>query len=78
MNEIIYRCPKNCPWNKQCFICKVQGEINGELVILHKCDVKKRTSLFALKKGRQLYKGIACKDSHLDVLILQYSGFMFE
>ncbi len=41
VNEIIFRCPKNCPWNKHCFVCKIQGEVYGDGVILHKCEVTK-------------------------------------
>ena len=41
MNETIYRCPIDCKWKKHCFICKVQGQIKADIVILHKCIVTK-------------------------------------
>jgi len=41
VREIIVRCPRNCPWNKHCFVCKIQGEVYGDGVILHKCEVTK-------------------------------------
>ena len=39
--EHIYRCPRKCPWKKNCFVCKVQGELPGDVVVLHKCVVSK-------------------------------------
>ncbi|MBQ2886072.1 MAG: hypothetical protein IJE43_20325 [Alphaproteobacteria bacterium] len=53
VDEIIFRCPKDCPWNKQCFICKIQGEVSGELVILHKCDVTKEDIPIRIKKRQE-------------------------
>ena len=41
MKEVIYRCPVKCPWKKKCFVCKVQGDVNEGIVILHKCVVTK-------------------------------------
>ena len=52
MNEIICRCPKNCPWNKHCFVCKVQGKIFGDVVILHKCEVTKEDIPIRIKERR--------------------------
>lgn len=39
--EKIYRCPRECPWKKKCFVCKVQGDVPVDIVILHKCEVSK-------------------------------------
>lgn len=41
MKEVIYRCPVKCLWKKKCFVCKVQGDVNKGIVILHKCVVTK-------------------------------------
>ena len=54
VDEIIFRCPKDCPWNKQCFIFKTQGEVNGELVILHKCDVTKEDIPIRIKERQTI------------------------
>ncbi len=50
MREIIVRCPKNCPWNKHCFVCKIQGEVYGDGVILHKCEVTKEDIPIRIKE----------------------------
>jgi len=52
VNEIIYRCPRSCPWKKHCFVCKTQGEVRGDVVILHKCEVTKEDIPIRIKKGR--------------------------
>lgn len=39
--ERIYRCPRICPWQKKCFVCKVSGEVPVDVVLLHKCMVTK-------------------------------------
>lgn len=52
MNEIIYRCPKNCPWNKHCFVCKLQGEVSGDVVIIHKCEVTKEDIPIRIKEKK--------------------------
>lgn len=54
VEEIIFRCPKDCPWNKQCFIFKTQGEVSGELVILHKCHVTKEDIPILIKEGQTI------------------------
>lgn len=41
MKENVYRCPRRCPWKKHCFVCKIQGEVSGDVVILHKCEITK-------------------------------------
>ncbi len=41
MKETIYRCPIECKWRKNCFVCKIQGCIKEEIVILHKCKITK-------------------------------------
>ena len=51
MREIIVRCPKNCPWKKHCFVCKIQGEVYGDGVILHKCEVTKEDIPIRIKEG---------------------------
>ena len=50
VNEIICRCPRNCPWNKHCFVCKLQGEVSGDVVILHKCEVTKEDIPIRIKE----------------------------
>jgi len=52
VNEIIYRCPKNCPWNKHCFVCKLQGEVSGDVVIIHKCEVTKEDIPIRIKERK--------------------------
>lgn len=42
MQEKIYRCPIKCKWNKKCFVCKVAGEVKGEVTLLHRCVVTKK------------------------------------
>ena len=39
--EIIHRCPQKCPWHKNCFVCKTQGEVKEDVVVLHKCMITK-------------------------------------
>ena len=41
MGDNVYRCPQNCPWKKNCFVCKTDGEVDGDVVILHKCEITK-------------------------------------
>lgn len=38
-NGYIYRCTKECPWNKQCFIVKTSDELKDEIPVLFKCKV---------------------------------------
>ena len=52
VREIIVRCPKNCPWNKHCFVCKIQGEVYGDGVILHKCEVTKEDIPIRIKERK--------------------------
>ena len=40
--EVVYRCPVKCKWNKKCFVCKTQGHVKEDIVVLHKCAVTKR------------------------------------
>lgn len=42
MTETIYRCPLQCQWKKNCFVCKIQGTIREDIVILHKCVISKQ------------------------------------
>lgn len=39
--EVIYRCPKECRWNKSCFVCKTDGQVTRDVVVLHRCKVTK-------------------------------------
>lgn len=39
--EVIHRCPRKCPWNKNCFVCKTEGQVKEDVVVLHKCIVTK-------------------------------------
>lgn len=39
--EVIHRCPKKCQWNKNCFVCKTEGTITEDVVVLHKCMITK-------------------------------------
>jgi hypothetical protein len=34
-----YRCTKECPWNKHCFVIKTSCEIQEEIPVIHKCKV---------------------------------------
>ena len=52
LNEIIVRCPRNCPWKKHCFVCKTQGEVRGDIVILHKCEVTKEDIPIRIKERK--------------------------
>ena len=40
-NEVIHRCPKACPWKKKCFVCKTDGQVKDDVIILHKCKITK-------------------------------------
>ena len=40
--EVVHRCPKNCPWNKKCFVCKTQGAVTEDVVVLYKCPMTKK------------------------------------
>ena len=40
--EVVYRCPVKCKWNKKCFVCKTQGHVKEDIIVLHKCAVTKR------------------------------------
>ncbi len=40
--EVVHRCPKTCPWNKKCFVCKTQGAVTEEVVVLYKCPMTKK------------------------------------
>ena len=40
--EVIHRCPKTCPWNKKCFVCKTQGPVREDVVVLYKCPMTKK------------------------------------
>ena len=52
VRESVYRCTKDCPWNKHCFVCKVQGEISGDVIILHKCEITKEDIPVRIKKQK--------------------------
>ncbi len=42
MNDvIIHRCPRKCPYYKNCFVCKTKGVVMEDVVIIHKCKVTK-------------------------------------
>ena len=51
MKESVYRCTKDCPWHKHCFVCKVQGEASGDVVILHKCEITKEDIPVRIEKA---------------------------
>ena len=36
-----YRCPRNCPINKKCFILKSKNELPSSLTVLVKCPNEK-------------------------------------
>lgn len=38
---VIHRCTKECPYNKNCFVCKTEPEVSGSVVVLHKCRITK-------------------------------------
>jgi hypothetical protein len=42
MKEIQYRCPKNCPIQKKCFILKTAEPIKEPIRVLQKCPAKKK------------------------------------
>lgn len=39
--EVVHRCPRKCQWNKNCFVCKTEGPVKEDVVVLHKCVVTK-------------------------------------
>lgn len=41
-NEIIYRCNKECPINKKCFIIKLTQPLKEKVSVLHKCQAFKK------------------------------------
>lgn len=48
MQQIIYRCTKNCPYRKKCFILKVQEQIKEPIKVLQKCPVEKKDILISI------------------------------
>jgi hypothetical protein len=40
MLEVIYRCQKKCPINKQCFVLKSLGPIKEPIRVLQKCPAE--------------------------------------
>lgn len=38
---VIHRCTRECPWNKKCFVCKTEKEVEEDVVVLHKCVITK-------------------------------------
>jgi len=42
MTETIYRCKKECPIGKNCFILKVEEHIKEPIKVLHKCPAEKK------------------------------------
>lgn len=51
MDEKIHRCPRKCPWHKKCFVCKTQGKVMEDVVVLHKCTITKEDIPVHLKDG---------------------------
>ena len=43
--DYIYRCSKECPINKKCFVIKVSELIKQPLIIKYKCKAYKRDIL---------------------------------
>lgn len=50
--EVIHRCPKKCQWNKNCFVCKTEGTITEDVVVLHKCMITKEDIPVHLGKNK--------------------------
>lgn len=49
---VIHRCTKECPYNKNCFVCKTESEVSGSVVVLHKCRITKEVFQFRLEKKK--------------------------
>ncbi|ROR28131.1 hypothetical protein EDD66_10569 [Mobilisporobacter senegalensis] len=33
----VYRCTKDCPWKKHCFVIKTPYELKEEMPVIYKC-----------------------------------------
>ena len=47
-NDYIYRCSKDCPINKKCFVIKVSDIITQPLQIKYKCKAYRRDILIKI------------------------------
>lgn len=50
---VIHRCTKECPYNKNCFVCKTESEVSGSVVVLHKCRITKEDIPIQIGKRRK-------------------------
>lgn len=48
----IYRCYKDCPLHKRCFVIKVKKPLLHELTVYQKCEAKKGKDI-VLKFGKE-------------------------
>ena len=48
----IYRCNRNCPLHKRCFVIKVKAPLTQELTVYQKCEAKKGKDI-ELKLGKE-------------------------
>ena len=53
MPEIIYRCKKKCPLNKQCFILKSPEHIKEPIRVLQKCPAEHNKDILLTVGGQR-------------------------
>ena len=51
---VIHKCTRECPWHKQCFVCKTEKEVEEDVVVLHKCKVTKEDIPIHLGKREKI------------------------
>ena len=54
MQGVIHKCTRECPWHKQCFVCKTEKEVEEDIVVLHKCKVTKEDIPIHLGKRKKI------------------------
>ncbi len=50
-NDYVYRCSKQCPIRKKCFVIKVKDLITQPLQVMYKCKACKREILISINEG---------------------------
>ena len=49
--DYVYRCSKECPIGKRCFVIKVKDKIKLPMQVLFKCKAQKREILLKIEDG---------------------------
>jgi len=53
MQPVIYRCPKECPIHKQCFVLKSAAQIEEPIHVLQKCPAEHNNDILITIGGQR-------------------------